>query len=119
MSVAALDTAESWACEGCDVTVSWMDGHRGPLPDTWALTEDGPHCLKCRRELAAEAALDAAPQESSREVRAKMRRASLIEFEVRRTPERPNNTIARACHASAVAVAAARKRIDEKAPVSG
>ena len=100
MTVVALDTAESWACEGCGVTVSWMDGHRGPLPDTWAHEEDGPHCLKCRRELAAEAALDAAPEESNREARAKMRRASLIEFEVRRTPERPNNTIARACHAS-------------------
>jgi hypothetical protein len=44
-----------------------------------------------------------------------LRRASLIEFEVRRTPELPDNTIARACHSTASAVKAARRRINGEA----
>lgn len=115
MSVAEV-TAERWTCDGCDVAVSWIDGHRGPLPDTWVLSDDGHFCLKCRRERAADSAIDAAADDTTREARAKLRRASLIEFEVRRTPDRPNNTIARACRSSAIAVAAVRKRIESPEP---
>ena len=105
-------TASVWTCDGCGVSVSWMDGHRGALPESWARATDGVFCLKCRREQAAESAMEAAPGDSNREARAKLRRAGLIEFEIRRTPELPNNTIAKACRSSAIAVAAARQRIE-------
>lgn len=114
MSVAEV-TASTWTCDGCGVSVSWIDGHQGPLPDTWARADDGCFCLKCRRDRAAESAMDAVPGDGNREARAKLRRASLIEFEIRRTPDRANNTIARACRSSAIAVAAARRRIESQA----
>jgi hypothetical protein len=68
-------------------------------------------CLGCRRQQAAEAALEAAPADTSRDKRATLRRAGLIEFEVRRAPNRTDRTIAQACSSSAVAVAAARRRM--------
>jgi hypothetical protein len=39
----------------------------------------------------------------------RIRRTALIEFEIRRSPEAPNRTIARACHTSPAAVAAIRQ----------
>ena len=112
MTVATEAVASRWTCQECGVAVSWADGHRGPLPDGWSDSADGLFCLKCRRERVAEAA--APPEEGNREERAKLRRASLIEFEVRRTPDRPNNQIAKACRSSVVAVAAARERIESE-----
>jgi hypothetical protein len=111
MTVATAATR--WTCDGCGVSVSWADGERAPLPDAWEESADGCFCLGCRRERAAEAAIEQAP-ESDREARAKLRRASLIEFELRRAPERPNNTIARACRSSAVAIATARKQMESE-----
>ena len=107
-------TAQSWTCDGCGVSVSWSDGHRESVPETWVRSDSGCFCLRCRRERAADSAVEAAPGDENRDARAKLRRAGLIEFEIRRTPDRPNNTIARACRSSAVAVAAARKRIESR-----
>jgi hypothetical protein len=115
MTAVADTTASSWTCEGCGVSVSWIDGHPAPMPDSWVRSEEGCFCLKCRRERAAESAMETAPEDTNREARAKLRRASLIEFEIRRTPDRPNNSIARACRSSVLAVAAARKRIESQA----
>jgi hypothetical protein len=112
--MSAVATAERWICDGCGVSVTWSDGRRAPLPEAWTDSADGCFCLKCRRERAAESALDGTPKDGNREARAKLRRASLIEFEIRRTPDLPNNTIARACRSSAVVVAAARQRIESK-----
>jgi hypothetical protein len=109
----ATATSTRWTCDGCGVSVSWSGGERKPLPESWAFADADCICLKCRRERAAESAVADLP-ESDRESRAKQRRASLIEFEVRRTPDKPNNTIARACRSSAVAVAAARARIESE-----
>jgi hypothetical protein len=109
MSAAA--TARKWTCDRCQMSVTRIDGESASLPDSWARSADGHFCLSCRRERAAEAALDAAPADSSNEVRAKLRRSGLLEFEVRRAPERADNAIAKACHTSASAVAAARSRI--------
>jgi hypothetical protein len=108
----ATPTASRWTCDGCEVSVSWIGGRQAPLPESWTRSGEGQFCLKCRRERAADAAVDAAPETSTRDGRAKLRRASLIEFEVRRTPELPDNRIARACHASPIAVKAARQRLD-------
>lgn len=101
-------TARKWTCDRCGVSVSQIDGTPTPLPGTWASEAGGHFCLTCRRERAAEAALEAAPEDCSNEVRAKVRRSGLVEFEVRRVPERADNAIAKACHTSASAVVAAR-----------
>lgn len=88
-----------------------MDGGRGTLPGSWVSSAEGDFCLACRRHRAGEAALDAAPDDSNRDARAKLRRSGLIEFEVRRTPDRTDGSIAKACRSSASAVAAARRRL--------
>jgi len=106
---AAVQTARKWTCDRCGVSVSQLDGGRVPFPESWASGADGSFCLTCRRERAAEAALDAAPADCSNDARAKLRRAGLVEFEVRRAPDRADNAIAKACHTSASAVVTARE----------
>ena len=103
--------APSWTCDGCGVTVRRMDGSRAPLPESWVSSIDGSFCLGCRRQRAAEAAAEAAQPGQDRGAVDKLRRAGLIEFEVLRTPDLTDNTIARACHSSVAAVAAARRRL--------
>lgn len=112
----ATQTSKKWTCEECGVAVSSMGGERVKLPDTWVSTKkEGTLCLLCRRERAAQEALDASP-ESGLEERAKLRRAALIEFEVRRRPGHGNGEIAKACRSSVAAVVAARKRLKLPAP---
>jgi hypothetical protein len=94
-----------------------MDGARVPFPAAWDRGEDGTYCLGCRRDRAAQAALDSAPEDSPIEVRAKLRRAALIEFEVSRRPDHGDGAIAKACRSSVSAVAAARRRL--KLPTPG
>lgn len=104
-------TSHKWICAGCGVSASRIDGKAAPLPDTWVSSAEGDFCLTCRRQRAVEAAVEAGPNNSDRDARAKLRRAGLIEFEVRRTPERTDGSIAKACRSSAAAVAAARRRL--------
>lgn len=111
---AAGQTACKWTCDRCGVSVSQLDGGRVPFPESWTEAADGSFCLTCRRERAAEAALDAAPADCSNDDRAKLRRAGLVEFEVRRAPDRANNAIAKACHTSASAVITARKVVGRR-----
>lgn len=113
-------TAGRWTCAGCGVSAGRIDRAPAPLPNSWTSCAEGDFCLICRRERAGEAALDAAPDDSSKDARAKLRRAGLIEFEVRRTPDRTNGTIAKACRTSAGAVASARRRLRlHEAPAPG
>ena len=105
------EKARKWTCDGCGVTASHSDGEPAPLPAVWASTADGRFCLVCRRERAADAALSAAPSGSAVDARAKLRRAALIEFEVNRTPDHADGTIARACRTSVSAVTRARRRL--------
>jgi hypothetical protein len=93
------------------MAVGRIDGHPVPLPESWERSGDGYFCLTCRRQRAADAAQDEAPTGCNAEVRARARRAGLIEFEVRRTPSLSDSTIARACHTSVLTVTAARKRL--------
>ena len=109
-------TAKKWTCDQCGVTVSRLGGEKVELPASWATSREGTFCLLCRRERAAQAALDAAPQDSGLEDRAKLRRAALVEFELRRRPNHGNGEIAKACRSSVAAVVAARKRLDIPAP---
>ncbi len=108
----ATAAAKKWTCEGCGVSAGSIDGKPVPMPSVWAKTAEGTFCLVCRRERAAEAALDAVPSGSPIAERAKMRRAALIEFEVSRTPDQTDGIIARACRTSVSAVTRARRRLE-------
>lgn len=109
-------TAKKWICDNCGVAVSRVGGEKVELPASWTRSKEGTFCLLCRRERAAEAALAKAPKNCGREDRAKLRRAALVEFEVRRRPSHGNGEIAKACRASVAAVIAARKRLKLPAP---
>lgn len=114
--MAIATKATKWVCDRCGVAVGRIDGGRVPFPKNWERSKAGTFCLGCRRDRAAQAALDAAPEDSPIEARAKLRRAALIEFEVRRTPDHGDGAIAKACHSSVSAVAAARQRLKLPAP---
>lgn len=111
---APSQTASKWTCDRCGVSFSRIDGAPAPLPQSWTAGADGLFCLTCRRERAAEAALEATPADCSSDVKAKARRSGLLEFELRRAPDRADNAIAKACHTSASAVAAARQAVGRR-----
>jgi len=108
--------AVRWSCDRCHVSAGRMDGRRAILPLSWTQTDERVFCLACSRALAGEASIDSAPADTSREDLARIRRSALIEFEIRRAPEAPNQTIARACRTSPAAVAAIRGKSPAPAP---
>jgi hypothetical protein len=108
----ATVAAKKWTCEGCGVSAGSIDGKPVPMPSSWVKSTEGTYCLVCRRDRAAEAALDAVPSDSPIAERAKARRAALIEFEVSRTPDHTDGIIARACRTSVSAVTRARRRLE-------
>ena len=112
----SVTTAKKWTCDQCGVAVSNACGDSMRLPSSWTSSREGTFCLHCRRDRAAQAALDAAPKDCGLEDRAKLRRAALVEFEVRRRPDNGNGEIAKACRSSVAAVVAARKRLKLPAP---
>jgi hypothetical protein len=103
-------------CERCEVWVSRISGELVALPDTWASTGDGQLCLSCRRERAAEDALEATPGDATRDDRIRVRRVARIEFELRRTPDHADNAIAKTCRTSVPAVTAVRNRLRLPSP---
>jgi hypothetical protein len=103
--------SKRWTCDSCGVSVGQMGGEKVELPDSWTSDREGTFCLICRRERAAQAALESAPDDCGLEERAKLRRSALIEFEVRRRPGHGDGEIARTCRSSVAAVAAARRRL--------
>jgi hypothetical protein len=118
MTGATAAVGPSWTCSGCQVTVSWVPGtgaHDG-LPQNWVDGAEGRFCLQCRRANAQESALVEEGEDLGREERMKLRRDALIEFELRRTPERPDSAIARACRSSVPAIGKVRSRLDKSAP---
>jgi hypothetical protein len=111
-----------WECAKCSVSVGRMDGRRAALPTGWSEVADRTFCLLCSRALAGDEAMDTAPADSSREDLVRLRRAALIEFEIRRSPDAANQTIARACRTSTGAVTAVRaalRQVPAVAPVAG
>jgi len=100
--------AVRWNCARCEVSVGRLDGRAEGLPGTWTRCEGLTYCLSCSRARAGEAAVVSAPETTSREDRARLKRSALIAFEIARTPAAPNRTIANACRTSAMAVAAVR-----------
>jgi len=57
-------TAKKWTCEHCGVSISQMSGERVSCLRPGSNPKEGTFCLICRRERAAQAALDAAPANS-------------------------------------------------------
>jgi hypothetical protein len=108
----SLATSAKWTCAVCGVAASRSDAEATPLPEFWETGSDGTFCLGCRRHRAAEAAAEAAPDTADRNDRAKLRRTAVIEFEVRRAPERTNGSIAKCSRSSIPAVVAARRRLE-------
>ena len=89
-----------------------MPGHEQvELPQGWVEESGTVSCLACRRELAAEAGLDSAPENATIQDRAALQKRSRIEFEIKRDPERTNGEIARAIRSSVPAVQKARERL--------
>ncbi len=79
------------------------------LPANWTTNLQGPVCLLCQRELAADAAVSTV--DLPLKDRARLRASTIVDFEVRRTPGRTNTQIANAVHSSVMAVQKARERI--------
>ncbi len=105
-------TRLKWTCAGCGVATSRSDAEATPLPESWEDGTDGTFCLGCRRQRIGEAALDAAPAAADRNDRVRLRRSAVIEFELLRSPEKTNGSIAKTCRSSIPVVAAARQRLD-------
>jgi hypothetical protein len=105
--------AVRWECGRCRVSFGNVDGRQAALPVGWTEVEDEAFCLSCSRALAGEAARDSAPPDSSRDELMRLKRAALIEFEIRRAPDASNPTIARACRTSTGAVTAVRTALKE------
>jgi hypothetical protein len=93
-----------------------MPGHEQiGLPPGWSEESGTVSCLACRRELAAEAGLSAAPADASVQDRAQLQKHARIEFEIERDPQRTDGEIARAVRSSVPAVQRARERLLSKA----
>jgi hypothetical protein len=104
------ETQQKWTCSDCGVEVSSMYRlERRGLPNNWTESHRGPLCLRCRRELAADAAVSTLDLSLLERVR--LRSAAIVEFEVRRNPGRTNAQIANAVHSSIKAVEKARERL--------
>jgi hypothetical protein len=113
---AAKAPPEVMTCARCEMTTRWMPGHEhvGP-PAAWVVEDGELYCLTCQRALASEAGSSTAPNDSTTASRAKMRAVALVEFEIKRDPERSNGQIARAIHTSVPAVIKARQRLEAAA----
>jgi hypothetical protein len=94
------------------MTSRWTNGlERGSLPPNWVRERDGrDYCLACQRERAVDKALEKAGQVGI-EGRAKLRSAAVVEFEIKRDPERTEGEIANAASTSVLAVRKARQRL--------
>jgi hypothetical protein len=110
MPVSDSETPLRWTCRNCGVEVRWLSNNeqRG-LPANWALNHQGPVCLHCRRQQAADAAVSGS--DLSLQERARLRSSTIVEFEVKRTPDRSNTQIASAVHTNVGAVLKARERL--------
>ena len=108
--------AVRWSCTRCGVSVGRIDREPAPLPTSWTELGEETFCLTCSRARAGEAAMESAAEDRSPEDLVRIRRTALIEFEIRRAPEAPNRTIARACRTSSAAVAIIRNEMVATAP---
>jgi hypothetical protein len=86
------------------------------FPAHWSKENGLLHCLGCRRDLAAEAALEDTPEDMPLAERVQLKRQGRLDFEIKRDPEAQNGQIAKACGTSAASVAKARERLEIPLP---
>ena len=112
-TVDAADLAER-TCARCEMTTRWIPADkREKVPANWVIKNGQSYCLACRRELAVDDALADLGNEAPA-ARAKIRSQAVVEFEIRRDPDRRDGDIARAARCSVMAVSKARKRLGIK-----
>ena len=101
-------------CARCEMTTTWIPrSKKEKVPANWIIKNGQGYFLACRRELAVDEAL-ADMGEDAPAVRAKIRSQAVVEFEIRRDPDRRDGDIARAARCSVMAVSKARKRLGIK-----
>ena len=81
------------------------------MPPGWDKIDGSLHCLSCRRVVAGEEAVAAAPSDKGETV-TRIRTAGVIKFEIERDPTRSNSVIAKACRTSVPAVTRVRGDMD-------
>lgn len=105
-------TTETWTCDRCDMTISFLPDAAAPKrPDSWEELDGALFCLACRRERAAEAGVAHLPDDAPAADRQKLSSWARLEFEIKRDPTRPDNHIAKACRTSTPAVRKARGKL--------
>ncbi len=109
-------TAKKWTCDQCGVSIAQIDGSRVDFPRPGTATRTAPSASTAGVTAPPRRRWSRHPEDSPIEVRAKLRRAALIEFEVSRRPDHGDGAIAKACRSSVSAVAAARQRLKLPAP---
>ncbi len=93
--------------------MAFMPGHEASAkkPAHWAKVNGAMHCLACRRDNAAEGALDGLPEDTPLDKKVQAQSEARIDFEVKRDPEKANGEIAKACRSSIASVQKARERL--------
>jgi hypothetical protein len=100
------------------MTSTWTNGlNEGSAPPNWVRENGSYYCLSCRRERAIETALEETSQ-TGIEARAKVRSSAIVEFEIKRDPERTEGEIAKAARTSIGAVRKTRQKMGLR-PVTG
>ncbi len=101
-------------CARCEMTTTWIPrSKKEKVPANWITKNGQGYCLACRRELAVDEALEEMGTDAPA-ARAKIRSQAVVEFEIRRDPDRRDGDIARAARCSVMAVSKARKRLGIK-----
>ncbi len=96
------------------MTTTWIPRTKSEkVPANWITKNGQAYCLACRRELAVDDALEEMGDDAPA-ARAKIRSQAVVEFEIRRDPDRRDGDIARAARCSVMAVSKARKRLGIK-----
>ena len=112
------ETVAERTCARCEMTTTWIPrGKREKVPANWVVKNGQAYCLACRRELAVDDALAELSDGEAPAARAKIRSQAVVEFEIRRDPDRRDGDIARAARCSVMAVSKARKRLGIKRAV--
>jgi hypothetical protein len=98
-------------CDRCAMTTRWVAQDSESVPPNWIERGKRAYCLACRRELAVDEALAELGDTAPASGRATIRSQAVVDFELRRNPDRRDGDIARAARCSVMAVSKARKRL--------
>jgi hypothetical protein len=96
------------------MTVSFLPGrpdYSTELPPSWDEVDGIAYCLGCRREMAGEAKAAALNGDGTPSNRVRADVEGRVEFELRRTPDRCDTRVARACGTNVTVVRQVRERL--------